>query len=356
MYCLGKDIKTLFHSKAAALLLLALLGFALSALWIQPEEAEEEPPFSLGIVDLEQDAYSALLIDNFQNSDAFSSYVALYVGSEEETAAKFASGELDAWLKIPEDFVPRMIAIDHVPVEVNISLEDPSKAVILENLLSSYSSYITAVETGCMALYRQMEEDGFEDAEIGAANVEISMDLIMTALGRTKLFHFEEVDGGGAVPLLFYYACSLLGILPFVFAAWCGMGCLREKGQGILARLSATAGGLVAWRVSKILVYGGMAALVDSFFYLLVLSRMGRVAGVGVFAWIAVSCFGSAALGVLLSACFSGRREFLMAAGMGILILAVAGAAFLPPEYLPEGFVRLADWMPNRFLAGKLLG
>ncbi len=307
--------------------------------------------FRLGVVDQEQDSYTELLLRYFEESDAFSSYVEIKKGTQEDIQGQFAKGQLDGWLVIPEGFISGMVAIDHVPLVVTLSLADMTKAVLLQQVFEAYGSYVAAVEGGCMTLYRQMELAGADKEQLERANVEVSLELILAALGREDFFHYEEQTDSRFVPLLAYYGFSLLGLLPFLLAIPGGIVLLEEKRNGVLARIRITNGGLAGWFGSKLLVEGGLAALLVTAAGVALKKGIGTEVKAGQLIASALLCIGIVCV-MLLAACLAGeRREYLLAAGMSVLLLAMFGGSLLPLSYLPEAMAAAAEWMPNRILA-----
>lgn len=367
MYYMQKVMKECFHSKSSGLLLFALLFLCLIPFVGNRKGTEDagkekhDPPFALGVVDLEQDSYTELLLEYFEQDDAFSSYVSMEKGTEEEITRRFAEGELDGWIRIPEDFVPAMIRIEHVPLVITLSTEDTTKAVLLQNLFQSYGYYVSAVETGCMTLYRQMEQGGqaLEQKELNemldSANWQISLELIMTALGRSDFFEYVEVAAGDDVPLWAYYLFSLLGVVPFLMVLSGGVGVIEEKRKGILMRIRI-AGGFGQWMSSRILVYGVLASL-----GVLVPGSLLRIAlgrkwlAVGEVLSVIVVCVLLTTLMLLLAYRMEHKREYLLAMGMLVLLLAMFGGSFLPVRLLPDAMASVAEVLPNRYLAGILM-
>jgi len=253
-----------------------------------------------------------------------------------------------------------MIRIEHVPLVITLSTEDTTKAVLLQNLFQAYGYYVSAVETGCMTLYRQMEQGGqaLEQAELNemldTANWQISLELIMTALGRSDFFEYVE-EAGDDVPLWAYYLFSLLGVVPFLMVLPGGVGLIEEKRKGILMRIRI-ADGFGLWMGSRILVYGVLASL-----GVLIPGNLLRIAlgrsrlTVGEVLSVTAVCILLTALMLLLAYRMDHKREYLLAMGMLVLLLAMFGGNFLPVRLLPDAMIRIAEVLPNHYLAGILM-
>lgn len=358
-----KDIRRILHSKSAGLLLFALLLTGIFAVFFLRGRngGEQEPLLTLGVVDQEQDAYTELLLRYFKDNDSFSGYIRLVEGTKAETEQKFQNGELDGWVLIPEGFVEGMIRIEHTPLVVTLSDRDATKTILLRNLFQAYGQYVEAVETGCMALYRQMEADGFPEEEILAANWKISLELLSTALERDGLFAMEEWDGAEQKSLGFYYGCSFAALLPFLFAMAGGSSMIGERESGVLDRIRITNGGNRSWFISKLLLYGGSSAAVVLGLWLAAAFCTGeqpeKLSWVvtGRLLVVVLIVFGIV-LAMLASALlFQGKREYLLAAGMTVMLLAVLGGSILPLRFLPDALAEAAEFLPNRILASALL-
>ncbi len=347
-----KEWRQWLYKKGRILIAFAVFMLAGTAVFLNGNTfSQTDPPVRLGVVDQAQDSYTKLLIRYFEESDAFSSYINIETGTQSEIEQQFAAGELDGWVLIPEGFISGMVTIDHVPLAVTLSQADTTKAVLLQEVFQAYGRYVAAVESGCMTLYRQMEKAGASKELLERTNVEISLELILAALGREDFFRYEEQTGGQSVSLMAYYGFSILGLLPFLLAIPGGAVLIEEKKNGVLDRIRITNGGLAGWFGSKLLLEGGLAAVLVTAAGMLFSKGIGLEIGIRKVLVSVLLCIGIVLL-MLLAACLAGdRREYLLAAGMSVLLLAMFGGSFLPLSYFPQTMASAAKWLPNRILA-----
>ena len=130
---------------------------------------------------------------------------------------------------------------------------------------------------------------------------------------------------------------------------------IEEKRKGILMRIRI-AGGFGQWMGSRILVYSVLASLgvlVPGSLLRIALGRKWLAVG-EVLSVIAV-CVLLTTLMLLLAYRMEHKREYLLAMGMLVLLLAMFGGSFLPIRLLPNVMVRVAEVLPNRYLAGILM-
>lgn len=375
MVYLQKEWKTLIHSKSFGLLLFALLTFLLLFGFMTVSGKVEqdagnasvtsEPPFALGLIDKEQDAYTELLLQYFEGNAVFSEYVSLKQGTDEEIRALFEEGNLDGYLQIPPEFVQSLIDINHIPLQIVLSKADTAKAVLMQNLFQSYGAYVTAVETGCMTLYLQMQQSGSNPEELERANWSISMELIMAALGRSDFFCYQEYQGSEAVPTWYYYVIAWLSLFPFLFVIPAGLRMIEERNIGIFDRIRLTKNSLILSFLAKLAVIWFAAIwLVLSFGYMLRILLLCQWDGISFrsavisaipsgtdFLRIFLFILSEIVLGWLIAFFCTNKREYLLFSGLILCVLAIISGTFLPVHFLPDGMAHLAEWMPNRMLA-----
>ena len=183
--------------------------------------------------------YANLLMTYFNENEDFLSYVELSEGEEPVLQKALERGTLDAYLVIPENFAQSMIQMENLPIKARISMKNPTKALILRHAMEAYKTYIEAVEVNCTALYRRMREENFTQKELDAANFDISMDLIFTALGKDAFFKRQTVEQevSETLPLTEHYQYTLVYfVLLFSFIP-AGLQVISLKKNGMKDRL-----------------------------------------------------------------------------------------------------------------------
>ena len=313
--------------------------------YVKKQEPEQEgnPKIALGVAKEDSSEYAEILLNYFNENEDFLSYVDITEDERQKLHRALEEGSLDAYLVIPQNFADSMIQMDNLPITAKISMENPTKALVLRHVMEAYETYIEAVEVNCTALYRRMREEGFSDWDVTMANMEISMDLIYTALGKDSFFQkrLVEVQEPDTLSLTEHYQYTLVYfVLLFLFIP-AGLQMISLKKNGLSDRLKAvqiSAGSIwmavgIPYALLSVCVVAGVLWMKEA------PDRTGACL-VFILPWLPVFLL----LGYLCKE--EGRYLFLCC--MILVCLAVLGGSLIPEAFLPDSFQRLAQWMPNR--------
>lgn len=347
---IGKDIK-LFISDTKTLLVLlvlALLGIAgvFLASGITPPTV-----ITVGIVDHEQSNYSDMLKTYFAENEDFNAFVNIYEGTEEEVNSHFEKGELDFYFVIPENFTSEMIGMKNTPIKAVINSDDKAKAAIYGALLESYSRYITSVEVNIESLTFRMRAEDYDRDLIREKNIEISWDLVMTALGKDAFFEREVFDRMASLPLTDQYIYSVLILLVLYSGMLTGYAVLLERKSGVRARLVSCGISPARTIISKVLVYG---TLMSAAFLavMTVMKQFGKIEfsfGTGLF--LTALIFGAGIVFSILALLIRSKNGYCFFSNMAILLMTILGGGIIPVMYLPNALSKFAQFMPGyRFI------
>ncbi|MBR6293301.1 MAG: ABC transporter permease [Lachnospiraceae bacterium] len=347
---IGKDIK-LFISDTKTLLVLlvlALLGIAgvFLASGITPPTV-----ITVGIVDHEQSNYSDMLKTYFAENEDFNAFVNIYEGTEEEVNSRFEKGELDFYFVIPENFTSEMIGMKNTPIKAVINSDDKAKAAIYGALLESYSRYITSVEVNIESLTFRMRAEDYDRDLIREKNIEISWDLVMTALGKDAFFEREVFDRMASLPLTDQYIYSVLILLVLYSGMLTGYAVLLERKSGVRARLVSCGISPARTIISKVLVYG---TLMSAAFLavMTVMKQFGKIEfsfGTGLF--LTALIFGAGIVFSILALLIRSKNGYCFFSNMAILLMTILGGGIIPVMYLPNALSKFAQFMPGyRFI------
>lgn len=310
---------------------------------------EKQTYVSLGISNEDTSEYSSLLVNYFSDNTRFTEYVTVIEGTEEELEDRFAAGELDCYLVIPKEFVKSLIYMDHVPIRVYVSNENATKALLLRTVLESYETYITSVEINCVALYDRMREEGFLWEQIEKANVDISMELVFTALGKDTFFTQKKLEPDGKPPwllgvlhttlfLIFYLICFPLGIR------------LQNRYQcGMFSRLKASGIPVWAQAVAMLLPYILWMGAASGLLLLSASEKTLRVYGNLFLLLMLLPLFTA-----LLSVICKKKQTYLLLYSIGMVSFLLIGGGIISVQYLPDHLQLLSGWMPNAYLSALL--
>ena len=312
----------------------------------QKKEETETGKIVLGVAKEDTSAYADLLMEYFNENDDFLKYVELIEDSRINLQKQMEENRLDAYLVIPENFAQSMIDMENLPIQAAVSMKNPTKALVMRHVMEAYETYIEAVEVNCTALYRRMREEGFSSEERDAANVEISLDLIFTALGKDDFFrkqivNRQETEEEPMLSLAQHYRFTgIYFILLFLFLP-AGLRVLAIRKSGMLNRLRT-----VNMQAAGVLTAVGLPYLVLSAGALAVIcSRMSGMEALPeaillLCPWLVVF--------LLLGRVCKNSEQYLFICSMVLVCLAIFGGSLIPEAYLPDSFQKIAVWMPNR--------
>lgn len=338
--------------------LVVLIIFMIGTICYVKEQEKTEPETGkivLGVAKEDTSAYADLLLEYFNENEEFLKYVELLEESRKTLRKQMEENRLDAYLIIPENFARSMIEMENLPIQAAVSMKNPTKALVMRHVMEAYETYIEAVEVNCTALYRCMREEGFSVAERDAANVEISLELIFTALGKDDFFRKQIVERKEteepqvlSTAKHYQYTGIYFALLFLFLPAGLRVHSLRKSGMMIRLRAVnvSSAGVLTAVGLPYLLV--SAVALV------MVCHHMSELAALPeamllLCPWLLVY--------LLLGLYCKNSEQYLFICSMVLVCLAVFGGSLIPEVYLPDSFQKIAKWMPNRnftFVMGGL--
>ncbi len=309
----------------------------------QEPQMTENPKIVLGVAKEDSSEYAEILMNYFKDNKDFLAYVDIVEDEEQRLQQALEEGKLDAYLVIPKDFADSMIQMENLPITAKVSMENPTKALALRHVMEAYEAYIEAVEENCTALYRRMREENFSEWDLNLANMEISMDLIYTALGKDSFFQKKlvetKVQDSLTITEHYQYTLVYFVLLFVMIPAGLQMIGLRKNGMsGRLKAMHISAGSIwVAVGIPYVLL---LIAAVAGGLYMI--DAPERTAGCLFFIlpWLPVF--------LLLGQLCKKEGRYLFLCCMILVCLAVLGGSLIPEGFLPDSFQKIAAWMPNR--------
>lgn len=357
LYLVKKDCKELFGNKKRIFIITAVLIILIISTYYNVSNQKVEPDHRIrfGLADEDGSVYSKMLIEYFKNSESFASRIRIMEGGDKELEQSFYKGELDLYLQIPRGFAENMIYMEHLPVKVLISTKDVTKAVLLKNILESYEKYIRAVEVNCAAFYNVMEKAGMETDFINKKNIEISYDLIFTALGKEKFFRYLDISEFPVTTLPNYYYIAFISIFLNFMGLYAGFQIMKEKKAGICKRLYTAGTPVFAFLGEKILFGTCFVFFFISLAYLFPNLYYGNRLSAEFAAVLFLASLFCTCLSVFLSGFAYKIRDYMIAGNFLCFLFAIIGGGIIPVMYLPGAMAKLAVFTPNYWLIRVLL-
>lgn len=358
LYLLRKDYKELFSSKKRiGVIVIVLVILIISTYYDLTKQVSDKTTtmIQFGIVDKDSSAYSKLLLEYFHESESFSSYINIVEGKNEEIEKSFNEGKLDLYLVIPEDFAKNMIYLNHLPVKVVINGTDTTKAILLKNIFESYEKYISAVETNCVTLYDVMTLSKMDSNLIEEKNIEISYDLIFTALGKEKFFHYQELGDFPQTTKLNYYICVMISIVLMYSGLYVGFQMMKEKKLGTLRRLYTAGMPTANILLEKIIFSSAIIFLIIYSAYFIPTLYKGEAIDIKVGVIYLCTVVFSVSFAILLSGVFSKIQNYMIVGNFLSFLFIIIGGGIIPIMYLPAELVKVSKYTPNYWFIKLIL-
>lgn len=351
---INKEIKELFKDKRIWTgLLIVLIIIIIGTSYNKKKHNLELPDLlRLGVINNDDSSYSNLLLSYFDNSETFSSLITVVVGEDYQIKDSFARRELDIYIEIPKGFAKNMIQIKHIPVKVVLNIEDTTKAILFQNVLQSYEKYISAVEVNAVGLYNIMKMDGMDQTVLDKSNMEVSMDLIFTALGKEAFFSYSHIDTFPSTKIKDYYLFSILIMTIFYIGLNAGFGVIRELSQGTFERIRTTKTTLLHFFLAKIAI---ITVAITIFTSVALCVITGKRFTIGAFSASFSATLFSVTFSLLLSLFFSTTQRFILVGNLLLFYCLVIGGGIIPIQYLPQNIVTLAKFTPNYYIMEGLI-
>jgi ABC-2 type transport system permease protein len=301
----------------------------------------------LGVINKDSSPYSELLLNYFNSSETFSSFITVKNGQQGPIQEAFEQGEIDVYLEIPEDFAKNMIKLEHSPITVTFNISDTSKTILFQNVLKSYEKYIAAVEANAVGLYEIMQQQGMEQTQIDETNRMVSIDLILTALGKEAFFSYRPINQFPSTTLIQYYLSSVL-VMVFLYSGLSiGYQVLTEMKQGTFTRLQTTRTSLFCFLTAKVFVMVTVMTVASSI--AVIVLKGSTINRAGILFCFALSMF-SVCFAIFLCAFFNITQRYILVGNIGIFYFTVLGGGIIPIPFLPQNLLTLSKITPNYYM------
>ncbi|MHB8130032.1 MAG: ABC transporter permease [Mobilitalea sp.] len=344
-----KEMKEIYADKRILIGILTVLIIIIIGTSYNIKNSNTEPSehLKLGVINNDDSTYSDILLTYFNSSETFSSLITVITGDSGAIKRAFDRGELDIFLEIPEDFAGNMMHLEHAPIQVTINIEDTTKAILFQNVLKSYEKYIAAVEANAVGLYEIMQRDGMDPKLIDDTNRSVSIDLILTALGKESFFSYQPVERFPTTTLVEYYIGSLLVLALLYSGLYTGFQVIREMKQGTFTRLRTTRTPIYQLLTAKMVLLIILFTIITSVALSVISGKLVVMEGILFSLAISMFCISQA---VLISVLFNTTQRFVLVGNLMIFYFTIIGGGIIPIQFLPQNMVFLSKITPNYYM------
>lgn len=372
---LALQMKRVFHILPmtlclSALLLLAASLFVFSA-WQEDSTGDNRTRIRVGVVGDASDTYMGIGIEALQNLDDSQYFMELVSMTEEEASKALIRGEINCYLRVPEDFVDSLVRGDNSPATfVSSPGQEDIGTAIMADIINAISGLVLHSQAGIYTLQNYMRASGLPDVNyhVNALN----MDYILSILSRNRFFAVEETGMAGQLSAYGYYLCGFLVLFLLLWGLTCNSFFLNR--DIALTKLMIAKGyGAGKQVVTEYIAYAVLMLIsVGAFFALLfpVINRME----LPVREWMALETgerlsflLGLLPVAVLMAAfqfflyeCSFSVLSALLLQFIGTLSVGFLSGCLYPVNFFPESVQRVAGMLPagiaREYLSLRLCG
>lgn len=352
-----KDIKMIFHFKQLLvisiifpLLILGLLGFAFKD-FVEHKSIVDQ--IDIGLVNKDKSEASLMLINDFKSNEQFSKLFKIIENDENEAIEKFSTGEINAIIQIPEGFSESLFHFQNKPINLTINPQEPLKSLILKNIMESYSKYVQTADVAVYSLYKQIKEIGIPNEDVRKINNAFSLDMILTSLGRDKLFEYKPITTIPSSTSMEYFIIAS-GVLLVMYMGLIGANLIiYEKDTMCLDRYRVSSGSILKFILSKIAALVSLG-LLQVFLFLfplfLIMGTNTRYSFSNIIIFLVISLFHISSLSVFIGSIIRTEELATLIGNIGILLFGLIGGSFFPLKLMPSFIHSIAQLTPNYWI------
>ncbi len=189
----------------------------MKAMFLIEESKTENQPVKIGIVGDIDDTYLGIGIEVIKNMEGIRNLADIQTMTEEEAKHAFASGEISAYLLVPEGFIDSVIYGENKQLTyVTGETARDIGGLLIDELVNSISGMITMTQTSVQAMQCYMLEHGRED-ELWEATERINIAYIEVVLNRMEVFELQELGISNSIS---FTGHLFTGILLLLMLLW----------------------------------------------------------------------------------------------------------------------------------------
>ena len=358
---LKKDLKLIINFKK---IIMTTLGFAIIFFIFSTifkgfmEEQRLIDQVHVGIVDQENTRLSRMLVGHFQNNEEFIQLFQITSDDEDTIKDLYNKNELSAIIYIPEDFTNSLLRFKNAPLQITLNANFPLQNTVLENIMSSYSTYIKAVDIGIYSLYSTLKEEGVEKSELDTINDNFSVNMVLTALSRNNYFEHEIIETFPSTSSSAYFIYSIL-LLMIIFVATSGTSLVSDELKNMcLQRYKTTGQSFLPFSLSKIFVmYLNiiliLLPLLIGFVVFQNYLSIKYLALIILFLSLVILFFVN--FSITIGLLFSKHEMSLLLSTLTTLTLGILGGHFIPIQIMPKFIQDISSFTPNYWMLRSCL-
>lgn len=189
----------------------------MKAMFLIEESKSENRIVNVGIVGDIDDTYLGIGIEVIKNMDGIRNLADIQTMTEEEAKQAFASGDISAYLLVPEGFIDSVVYGENKQLTyvTNEAAQDIG-GLLINELVGSISQMITMTQTSVQSMQSYMLEHDMRDG-LWEATEGINIAYIEVVLNRMDMFELEELGISNSIS---FTGHLFTGILLLLMLLW----------------------------------------------------------------------------------------------------------------------------------------
>lgn len=189
----------------------------MKAMFLIEESKAENQAVKVGIVGDIDDTYLGIGIEVIKNMEGIRNLADIRTMTEEEAKKAFATGEISAYLLVPDGFIDSVIYGENKQLTyvTNETAKDIG-GLLINELVGSISKMVTMTQTSVQAMQSYMLEYDMWD-ELWEATEGINIAYIEVVLNRMEVFELEELGISNSIT---FTGHLFTGILVLLMLLW----------------------------------------------------------------------------------------------------------------------------------------
>ncbi|MBP3352364.1 MAG: ABC transporter permease [Lachnospiraceae bacterium] len=189
----------------------------MKAMFLIEESKSENRIVNVGIVGDIDDTYLGIGIEVIKNMDGIRNLADIQTMTEEEAMQAFVSGDISAYLLVPEGFIDSVVYGENKQLTyvTNEAAQDIG-GLLINELVGSISQMITMTQTSVQSMQSYMLEHDMRDG-LWEATEGINIAYIEVVLNRMDMFELEELGISNSIS---FTGHLFTGILVLLMLLW----------------------------------------------------------------------------------------------------------------------------------------
>ena len=353
---LKKDLKLIFNIKKQMFVAFVFLFifFLFSTIFSGfMKEQRLIDVVQVGIIDQEDSRLSKMLVGHFKNNDKFTTLFKVTVDDQKTIEALYDDDEFSAIIYIPDGFTDSLLRFKNTPLKITLNANYPLQNTVLENIMTSYSTYIKAVDVGIYSLHEVLEGQGLEKDDLNSINDVFSANMVLTALGRNELFEDEVIETFPSASSNAYFIYAII-LLMIIFIATSGASLVSDELKSMcLHRYKSTASSYLKFSLSKITVmYLNLVMVMLPMIFAIKYFQphLSMKYTFFIFLFLSLVTLFFITFSITIGLLFFKNEMSLLISTMTTLMLGILGGHFIPIQIMPKFVQDLSSFTPNYWM------